>query len=153
MSHGPAGEGSKAEPNLVPLLDLVLQLLMFFMITINFVSEQVSADIKLPVAQSARPMEKTQNDVLYLNLNGNGLLEVPGKTDLLKPTEWKSYLRQQYQDAERLAKAGKDGKGEVKTMVVIRADKDNDYKQVFLLLQKCKEAGYRKYQLRAMTGK
>ncbi len=35
----------KADPNLVPLLDLVFQLIMFFMICVNFVSEQVNSDI------------------------------------------------------------------------------------------------------------
>ncbi len=34
MTHGHHNE---AEPNLIPLLDLVFQLIMFFMITVNFV--------------------------------------------------------------------------------------------------------------------
>ena len=45
MSHGPSAEGSNAEPNLTPLLDVVLQLLMFFMMCVNFVTEQVNEDI------------------------------------------------------------------------------------------------------------
>ena len=68
MSHGGGGEGKATEPNLVPLLDMVMQLLMFFMISVNFVSEQVNESIQLPVAQSARPMDKTDTDVLFLNL-------------------------------------------------------------------------------------
>jgi hypothetical protein len=36
MSHGPSSEGSSAEPNLTPLLDVVLQLLMFFVLCANF---------------------------------------------------------------------------------------------------------------------
>src|SRR3954454_392237 len=68
MSHGPAAEGSVAEPNLTPLLDVVLQLLMFFMMCVNFVTEQVSGDIKLPVSQSARPMNKSETDVLFVNV-------------------------------------------------------------------------------------
>src|SRR3954452_13170547 len=68
MAHGPAAEASSAEPNLTPLLDVVLQLLMFFMMCVNFVTEQVSEDIKLPDSQSARPMDKSETDVLFLNL-------------------------------------------------------------------------------------
>ena len=74
MSHGHAGEGSKADPNLTPLLDLVLQLLMFFMMCVNFVTRQVSKDIVLPVAQSARPMDKSFSEVLFLNMDEKGQL-------------------------------------------------------------------------------
>ena len=42
MSHGGSDSGVSAEPNMTPLLDLVLQLLMFFIINVNFVSEQVN---------------------------------------------------------------------------------------------------------------
>jgi|SRR3954467_3617950 len=149
MSHAPSGEGSKAEPNLTPLLDIVLQLLMFFMMCVNFVSDQVNEGIKLPVAQSALPMSKKETDILFLNLNSKGELEVLGEDHPLKVTEWKSFLKRQYDDADRLAR--EKGQKNVQTVVVIRADKENDYKQVYSLLNMCKAAGYRKYQLRAMT--
>src|SRR3954468_3925269 len=68
MSHGPASQGSIAEPNLTPLLDVVLQVLMFFMMCVNFVTEQVNEDIKLPESQSAMPMDKADVDVLFINL-------------------------------------------------------------------------------------
>src|SRR4051794_13729197 len=68
MSHGPASEGSAAEPNLTPLLDVVLQLLMFFMMCVNFVTEQVNEDVKLPESQSAVPMDKADTDVLFVNI-------------------------------------------------------------------------------------
>src|SRR5262249_39104914 len=132
MSHGPAGEGSKAEPNLIPLLDVVLQLLMFFMMCVNFVSEQVTENVKLPVAVSARPMDKRETAVLSLTLNGNGLLQVPGQAQPLAAAQWKPYLKQQFADSERLSRE-RGGKGEVKTMVVIRADQNNDYKEVYNL--------------------
>src|SRR5438477_1464536 len=104
MSHS-ASEGSKAEPNLTPLLDVVLQLLMFFMMCVNFVSEQVNEHIKLPVAQSARPMDKREADFLFLNLNSAGELEVLGKDrPLTSPIQWNMYLKQQFDDAARLDK-------------------------------------------------
>ncbi|MFN6050729.1 MAG: ExbD/TolR family protein, partial [Planctomycetia bacterium] len=48
MSHGGSSDGGNMEPNLTPLLDVVLQLLMFFMMCVNFVTNQVSEDIILP---------------------------------------------------------------------------------------------------------
>ena len=44
----------KAEPNLTPLLDVVFQLITFFMLVINFSSENYDQRVRLPVAESAR---------------------------------------------------------------------------------------------------
>src|SRR4051794_39445164 len=66
MSHG-GGDEDSAEPDLTALLDLVMQMLMFFIINVNFVSEQVSADIKLPTSSSARPIDKADPRALFLN--------------------------------------------------------------------------------------
>lgn len=151
MSHGPSGDGAvKAEPNLIPLLDIVFQLLMFFMMCVNFVSEQVNQNIKLPVAQSARPMDKSQDAVLFLNINRSGQLEVPGQDPMQSMGDIKYYLSQQYADAERADKL-KGGSGAVTTAIVIRADEASNYGQVFQVLQVCKQVGYRKLQLRATT--
>src|SRR5229473_5315570 len=103
MSHA-ADTTIKAEPNLVPLLDLVLQMLMFFIITVNFVSNQVYENIKLPVAQTAQPMKKDITDVLYLNVNAKGQLEVIGKDQRLTDIgQIKAYLRTEYRNREVIA--------------------------------------------------
>ena len=47
----------KAEPNLTPLLDIVFQLITFFMLVINFSNENYDQRVRLPVAGSARPVE------------------------------------------------------------------------------------------------
>ena len=50
-------QGLKAEPNLTPLLDVVFQLITFFMLVINFSQDNYDSRIKLPVAGSARPLD------------------------------------------------------------------------------------------------
>ncbi len=152
MGHGPHSDAIKAEPNLVPLLDLVFQLIMFFMICVNFVSEQVNGDIKLPVAQSARPMDKGEVDVLFLNMDETGKVMVPGQPKPLTTlVEKRYYLKQQYADAKRAAEERGNKAGKVSTAVIIRADRGATYLQVFELLHLCKEAGYHKMQLRAYS--
>ena len=137
----------KAEPNLVPLLDLVLQMLMFFIITVNFVSNQVNENIKLPVAQMAQPMKKDITDVLYLNVNDKGQIEVVGREQPLSDFgQIKNYLRTEYRNREILS-----GPGKVNTSVIIRADRNAEYRLVYQILRQCKEQGFRKMQLRAMT--
>jgi biopolymer transport protein ExbD len=142
MSHG---ADDSAVPNLTPLLDVVLQLLMFFMMCVNFVSEQTNQNVKLPVAQSARPMDKSEaSSVLMLNMNRNGELLIGGQDVMTTQGEVRFYLKQQYADAERVEK----GKGP-QVSIVIRADEGADYGKVYELLSICKEVGFRKLQLRA----
>src|SRR5947199_3423702 len=150
MTHGVGSEGSKADPNLTPLLDVVLQLLMFFMMCVNFVSEQVNQSIVLPVSQSARPMDKSEVAVLFLNVDRLGNLIVPGHDSLTSREQIGYYLRQQYADAERTDRLS-GGKGEVKTAVVIRADQNATYQQIYDVLQICKQVGYGKLHLRARS--
>ena len=52
MSHA-----AKAEPNLTPILDMVFQLITFFMLVINFKSAEMDLSLKLPVVGSALPLE------------------------------------------------------------------------------------------------
>jgi biopolymer transport protein ExbD len=170
MSHGPSDSGVSAEPNLTPLLDVVLQLLMFFMMCVNFVTEQVSGDVKLPVSQSARPMDKAETDVLFINVkpyhqkdfekrqpedrekiqqkfqDGDPCIIVLGKPIPLKVLELKSWLSDMYKDAEARAKDGK-----VNTAIIIRAHEDCEYAQVYTILNMCKLVGYKQMKLRAMT--
>jgi biopolymer transport protein ExbD len=150
MRYGLAAPGSKADPNLTPLLDVVLQLLMFFLMCVNFVTRQVNESIQLPVMQSARPMDKRETDVLYLNLNAAGEVEVLGQNPLKDEGDIRFYLRRQHDDAQRVARAS-GRSDEVRTTIVIRADKAADYKDVYQLLDSCKRVGYRKFQVRAMT--
>jgi biopolymer transport protein ExbD len=167
MSHGPASEGSAAEPNLTPLLDVVMQLLMFFMMCVNFVNEQVNEEIKLPASQTAAPMDKSETDVLFVNIkpfstsqfkdrvpphvlaqmhdkfrDGDPVILIVGR-DPMKILEFKFWLKQQYEDTERNSPDGK-----VKTAIIIRADASTDYTHVFQLLQMCKVQGYTTLKLR-----
>jgi biopolymer transport protein ExbD len=145
--HGASSDAVQAEPNLVPLLDLVFQLIMFFLMVVNFVTEQVNRTIMLPSAQSARPMDKRIEGPLFLNMDAEGRLLVPGQKPLATLLEIRYYLQQCYQDAERVAKA--QGDAQVKSVVILRAHKKADYAHVYHVLRMCKEAGFRRLQLRA----
>ena len=57
---GSVGGEIKAEPNLTPLLDVVFQLITFFMLVINFSNDTYDQRVRLPVAGSARPADGTQ---------------------------------------------------------------------------------------------
>src|SRR3954453_16774266 len=100
MSHGPHGSSADAEPNLVPLLDLVLQLVMFFMMCANFVMEQVDQTILLPVAQQAKPMAETGPAVVFLTVTADGALLVTGRSKpLTTDAEVQVFLQTVHDDA------------------------------------------------------
>jgi biopolymer transport protein ExbD len=138
--------------NLTPLLDLVLQLIMFFIITVNFVRvDQFDDSVKLPVAQSAVPLEPTAEKWVFLNLDNKGkLVGTLSNMALDTPEKIKAYLVQQRETFEGQASAaGK--KNELKMVVVLRADKETRYREIWQVVDSCQRAGFRRWQLRVMT--
>lgn len=141
MTH----DRQESEPNLVPLLDLVLQLVMFFMMCANFVVKQTDQTIMLPVAESAKPADETPGDVVFLNIDASGRLLVFGQP--LAEGQIPAFLRAAYDEAMR--KAASRNIDQPDTLVIIRADRDADYAAVYHLMRLCREAGLRRLQLRA----
>jgi len=145
-------DNAAADPNLTPLLDLVLQLIMFFMITVNFIRvDQFDDAVALPVAQNATPLDNTAEEFIFLNLDSKGqlvgalqnfVLDTPGKLS--------AHLTRERADLERVAQR-KAGKGPTKVVVVLRADKEVRYAKVWEVLDSCKRAGFVHWQLRVMT--
>jgi len=186
------------EPNLVPLLDLVLQLVMFFMACTSFAKENISEAVKLPLAQSAKPIEDDElkrHELIYLNVEQNGDLRIrpfsdeigtlwyaKGKIDdvvtdeagnpkkgdddkvqhnaNLRKERIDKYLQRVFDNrAKRVQRdmAPSDAadpaklKAEVaaKTLIVLRAHQQCDYRDVYEILTRSRRAGFSKMQLRA----
>src|SRR4051794_14684215 len=110
MSASVGSEGT--DPNLTPLLDLVLQLIMFFMITVNFVRvDQFDDAIHLPVAASAVPLDTSAEDWIFLNLDSTGkLVGNLNNFTLDTPEKIKVHLSREKESIERNARTlGKTG--------------------------------------------
>jgi biopolymer transport protein ExbD len=149
MSHAHGG-GEAGEPNLIPLLDLVFQLIMFFMITVNFVrTDQFNEEVQLPVAQAAVPMDRAADNWVFLNMNQDGKLIVSSGEDLSTPGKIKVFVERQKRVLEREA-AERGHKGELKVVIVLRAHRDARYKDVWEALDSCNKAGYQRWQLRVL---
>jgi biopolymer transport protein ExbD len=154
------GGNAHDEPNLVPLLDLVLQLVMFFMMCANFVMEQVDQTIMLPVAQSAKPMADVKGqDIVFLNINRDGELLVVGRPKpLTTDDEVAVYLQGVFDEGKKraadLAKKSGAEAADVKpdTLIIVRAHRDANYESVYRVMRKCSDIGLRKIQLRAYVG-
>ena len=157
MSHGSSGS-DKCEPNLIPLLDLVLQLVMFFMVCANFVMEQVSEAIRLPEAVVAKPDEKSDEYIIFLNVDKDGKVILAGldargdkKEDnvLTNPIQVQSYMKGRH--SEDMRRKPKDGQaGPTASLVIVRADKEAQFEKVYAVMKACRQAGYDRAQLRAI---
>jgi biopolymer transport protein ExbD len=149
----PGSEGSKCDPNLTPLLDMVLQLIMFFMLCANFVNEQINEGIKLPQAIAAKALDKTVDDYHILNVDEKGVTTSGGQT-MDSAGKVQTYMRNAYEldkarmNARGKAKEWEAGKG--RSLVILRAHKDCTFKQVYDVMTACRIAGYSDIQLRAV---
>ena len=143
--------GASAEPNLTPILDMVFQLITFFMLVINFKSAALDMDLKLPVVGSARPVDtKGQEDLLILNITSEGQVRVYGqiKKDI------KSYIAGEAQASLMVARQQNPGLklgDELPSTVVIRADKGTPFNLLNDVIVVCQENGYRNFALKAMN--
>jgi biopolymer transport protein ExbD len=137
MSHGLSSGGAiKAEPNLVPLLDVVLQLIMFFMLTVKFVDSETNDErVRLPDSTSA-VLPLGTKAVTSVNVAQNRVLPTITGARLDSDAKIVAYLIQQRQDTERRLGATPEGG--------IRADRGTDWGYVAHLMRLFKEAGFRK---------
>ena len=147
MSHGGVGTGhgaQSAEPNLTPLLDMVLQLVMFFMLVANFVMDELSDKINLPIASQAKPLTAKDPNVHYLNVTKDGKVILPVGDPLSTPEQITFHMNQ-------LARTHALGEAKAKeeVTVIIRADRDARFQHIHKTMMAIKAAGFRKLQLRA----
>lgn len=146
LSHG-----ASAEPNLTPILDMVFQLITFFMLVINFKTAAMDLDLKLPVVGSARPVDtQGQEDLLILNINAKGQLRVYGQLI----SDVATYIANEAQASLLVARRAKPqikAGDELPSTVVIRADKSTPFAMLNEIVTACQTHGYRKFALKAMN--
>jgi len=153
MSGNVGGE-VRAEPNLTPLLDIVFQLITFFMLVINFSADNYDQRVRLPVAGSAKPIEgaRAGEERLVLNIDRDGNLLWGGKV-LGVELAGQEINTQAQLIKLNLKSAGKKLKsGEpLPTTIVIRADKATPFSQLYRLITICQTNGFTKFALKAMS--
>jgi biopolymer transport protein ExbD len=139
-----------AEPNLTPMLDMVFQLVTFFMMVINFQAASLDMSLKLPVIGSARPADKGAENLLVLNVNKAGNVMMYGNEQ-----DPAAFVKKEAREARlkvELATGKKPKKDEdLPTLVVVRADLGTPFELLNKVLTECQNEGFRKFALRAMN--
>jgi biopolymer transport protein ExbD len=152
---GTLGSELKAEPNLTPLLDVVFQLITFFMLVINFSSENYDQRVRLPVAGSARPVEEARQvaeDRLVLNVDRDGHLLIGGEAQPLhQAIETIKHQAQLIRINLKVSNIKLDASGSLPTTIILRADKETTFSSLNGVIKACESQGFRKFALKAMT--
>jgi biopolymer transport protein ExbD len=141
---------SEGKPNLTPILDMVFQLITFFMLVINFKTNAIDQSLKLPVVGTARPVESQgQTALLVLNIDKDGNLKVGGETkspaDIIAREAFVAMMQ------ARMTQADLDAGKELPTTVVLRGDGNAQTHFIYRVMQECQKRGFRQFALRAMN--
>jgi biopolymer transport protein ExbD len=141
--------------NLTPLLDVVLQLITFFMMLIHFGSrlEGATRAVKLPLAPAALPGADLALDRLTVAIDEHGRL-LTGKAydqaleGAAAEAWWASQAAERRGGQETLGGPA----GELPTVVVVRADRRATYGAVRRALAEAQGRGFAHFSLVVLRG-
>jgi biopolymer transport protein ExbD len=144
MAHGGGGDDN-TEPDLTAMLDVVMQLLMYFIVTVNFIDQEKNPSLELPIAQVAKPLSNDR-DYLALTIDAKGKLLILGESpkDLDSARIWL--------DNQVLNLKERSPDHTIHTAIKVRAHKDVDYEVVYDFMQICKEKGFKRFSMQVMLG-
>ena len=122
-------ETKQPDLNLIPMIDIMFFLLVFFMLSTMYMVEQKTIPVNLPQATSAAIDNKTNFTV---TLKDDGSI----------------YLEDQQTDIQTLLmQATKEQKNNPSFAIIIRADKDINYDKVVSFIDTLKKAGITRFGL------
>jgi biopolymer transport protein ExbD len=137
-------------PNLTPLLDVVLQLITFFMMLVHFGTrlEGATKAVRLPVAPAALPGSDLTFDRLGVAMDARGQLLIEGQVlDQEAASAW-------WADQAKIRRAGLETLGnaaaandDLPTVVIVRADRAASYGAVRRALADAQDKGFAHFSL------
>ena len=152
MPRGRRGRGSGrdeavVEVNLTPMLDVVLQLITFFMMLVHFGTklEGSTQAVRLPVAPAALPGATPGMDRLAVAIDSSGAL-LAGDTTLrgAAAEAWWAEQAGARREGQRALGAAAE---ELATLVIVRADRDAPYGAVRKALATAQARGFARFSL------
>ncbi len=118
--------------NMTPLIDVVFQLLLFFLVATRFAAEDRELDVMLPAASEAKPLIAQPRE-LFVNIDHQGQYFIQGK--IVSGDEVEHILRQAAAD------------NPANQSVIIRADRRVQLDAAVFVMNACNKAGIFDYTL------
>ncbi len=127
---------------MTPMIDMVFQLIAFFMVLINFTEADQNQRIHLPSSELAKPPDAPLESPITIHVTAEGTailgpeeLPIQGLTPL---------LRLEYQVLQRKHEGlARD------VTIIVRGDEDADFGLVQEVMLLCQSVGFEKFALRA----
>jgi biopolymer transport protein ExbD len=139
---------ASAEPNLTPILDMVFQLITFFMLVVSFKTASMDPGIRLPVLGSARPAsQESESSFVVLNIDVAGELRVYGQVCDLEQYLVKEASSMRKQTAD---KGDHHSDEDQRTAAIIRADKCTPFTKLHHVMAVCKKLGFNNITLKVL---
>jgi len=113
--------------NMTPMIDVVFQLIIFFLLSSHLAKQETQLKLPLPTADSGRTESDAARPIVTVNVLGDGTLLAANRQ--VTPAELFALL------SERRAAHGED------LQVRIRADRDVPYPRVAPVMLACTRAG------------
>ena len=135
------GEGDKIELQMTPMIDIVFQLIAFFMVLVNFSEAEQDQRVKLPESELAKPPEAPFDVPITIQLTKTGEVILHGETmpmEAVSRKMMKERVDLQYQ-----------GKTAGEATIIIRAHEYCPTGKVQALIKICQEQQFERYALRA----
>jgi biopolymer transport protein ExbD len=145
----------KVDVNLVPMIDIMFQLIAFFTMLINMDNVNRDERIRLPIADLAKPTEMAVDELLTLNVNRQGKVNLLGDLVDVEDDVFRQFMIREAAAAQREMKRARrkievvQGRPKLWTTVMIRADAEVEYARVQYMIRVCQEMGFTKFALRA----
>ena len=142
------------KPNLTPLIDIVFQLIIFFMLVMDMSRVQLE-DLRLPWADKAIKEKFTDMTILILNVMKDGKIRAGGKTYFDPKKEDATALENLFEYRRHMRKYQEVPGNDlyVKYPLLIRADASTHFKHVQMILMcATKYGGVTRVQLGAKKG-
>jgi len=137
------------KPDMTPMIDIVFQLVAFFMLVINFTKVDQNELIRLPASELAKPPEAPPESPITLQLTSQGSV-IFGGEETPRGQDAILWLRPRLL-RERQIIAFTPGRKVAEATIIIRADRNAETGKVQELMQLCQERaiGFQKFKLRA----
>ncbi len=150
-------ESTVPEVDMTPMIDIVFQLIAFFMVITNFEQTQADERVKLPADRLARPSKGKKDKQLVINFgfqrqsdgveSGKAKAQVFYNGERIAPAN----LKDEMLDRE-ISNYKSTGVDITSVVVVIRADWKVKTGEVKTVMQACQGVGFVKFALRAKQG-
>ncbi len=147
---------TSCEIDMTPMIDIVFQLITFFMFTMSFEEIQADERVKLPLDVLAKPPEVKQKHAVVMNIGflrnvkGERLDPEPllfnfGSGQKIRPLEASKYMEQE-------ARLYRLRKVELEDVTIkIRADQEVASGIVQEVIKQCQDAGFSKFAISAVA--